>query len=178
MKKNILLIMTSFLTLCCMPQSSKNQNINSTGLIKKSGYSVDRFADIEVLRYEAPGFESLSLQKKQLLYHLSEAALMGRDILFDQNNRYNLAIRNALEAIYQAHQGDRNNQHFQALETYLKRVWFASGIHHHYSAEKFEPGFSETFFKKCIHELPPSLLPLREGQSTDYWLAEDRKSVV
>ena len=169
MKKFNLFLITMVLIPSCIHQGSKNPEADSAG---NTVYSVDRFADIEVLRYEAPGFESLTLQQKQLLYHLSEAALMGRDILFDQNNRYNLAIRHALEAIYQTYKGDRESQPFKALETYLKRVWFANGIHHHYSADKFEPGFSKEFFTTCIRELAPSQLPLREGQSTDQWLEE------
>jgi len=162
-------MMTMFMIPSCAHQGSKNSDTDNTG---SAGYSVDRFADIEVLRYEAPGFESLTLQQKRLLYHLSEAAIMGRDILFDQNNCYNLAVRHAFEAIYQTYKGDRSSQSFQALETYLKRVWFANGIHHHYSADKFEPGFSKDFFTACIRELVPSQLPLREGQTTDQWLNE------
>jgi dipeptidyl-peptidase-3 len=135
-------------------------------------YVADRFADIEVLRYQASGFEALSLQQKQLIYHLSEAALMGRDILFDQNNRYNLAIRRALEAIYLHYTGDRAETQFKALETYLKQVWFANGIHHHYAEDKFVPGFTEDFFRRCIRRLDTALLPLRAGQNTNEWLAE------
>jgi dipeptidyl-peptidase-3 len=135
-------------------------------------YTVDRFADIEVLRYDVPGFESLSLQQKRLLYHLSEAALMGRDILFDQNNRYNLAIRRALEAICEEYDGDREEAQFKALETYLKCVWFANGIHHHYAEDKFEPGFTAEFFTGCVAGIAPSRLPLRDGQSVEQWLAE------
>ena len=100
-------------------------------------YVVDQFADLQILRYQVPGFESLSLKQKQLIYHLSEAALMGRDILFDQNCRYNLPIRRSLEAIYNQYKGDRKDPQFVALETYLKRVWFANGIHHHYAEDKF-----------------------------------------
>ncbi len=132
----------------------------------------DRFADIEVLRYQVPGFESLTLQQKQLIYHLSEAALMGRDILFDQNGRYNLAIRRTLEAIYTGYKGDRESADFKGLETYLKRVWFSSGIHHHYAVDKFSPGFPQTFFADCVKQLDPSKLPLREGQTVDAFLAE------
>jgi dipeptidyl-peptidase-3 len=139
---------------------------------EKTGYSVDRFADIEILRYDVPGFESLSLQQKRLLYHLSEAALMGRDILFDQNNRYNLAIRRTLEAIYTEYGGDRDDAQFRALETYLKRVWFAGGIHHHYAEDKFEPGFTREFFAGCVGRLDRSHIPLRDGQSVEQWLAE------
>ena len=128
-------------------------------------YVVDRFADLEILRYQVPGFESLILKQKQLLYHLSEAALMGRDILFDQNCRYNLPIRRTLEAIYTSYKGDRQTPDFLALETYLKRVWFANGIHHHYAEDKFQPGFSAEFLKKAISQLDPALVPVRPGQS-------------
>ena len=105
-------------------------------------YNVDRFADIEVLRYQVPGFESLSLQQKKLVYYLTEAALQGRDILFDQNGKYNLAIRTTLEEIYTRYKGDKNSKDFKGLEKYLKQVWFANGIHHHYSMDKFVPEFS------------------------------------
>jgi dipeptidyl-peptidase-3 len=135
-------------------------------------YTVDRFADIEVLRYQAPGFDALTLSQKQLLYHLSEAALMGRDILYDQNNRYNLTIRRALEAIYLHYKGDRDDEQFKALETYLKRVWFANGIHHHYAEDKFAPGFTAAYFIHCLALLDPSLLPLRPGQTVEQWQAE------
>ena len=135
-------------------------------------YTADRFADIEILRYQVSGFENLHLQQKQLLFHLSEAALMGRDILFDQNNRYNLAIRRALEAVYQNYNGDKESADFKAFETYLKRVWFASGIHHHYAEDKFIPGFSSHFFESCIRQLSPALLSMREGQTVDLWLEE------
>ncbi len=135
-------------------------------------YSVERFADLEILRYQVPGFESLTLQQKQLLYHLSEAALMGRDILFDQNCRYNLAIRRTLETIYQQYKGDKNDVQFKALETYLKRVWFSNGIHHHYAEDKFFPEFTKEFFANCVKELPIENVPLREGQTVDQFIEE------
>ena len=135
-------------------------------------YVVDRFADLEILRYQVPGFESLTLKQKQLLYHLSEAALMGRDILFDQNCRYNLPIRRTLEAIYTSYKGDRQTPDFLALETYLKRVWFANGIHHHYAEDKFQPGFSAEFLKKTISQLDPALVPVRPGQSIEAFTEE------
>lgn len=135
-------------------------------------YVVDRFADLEILRYQVPGFESLTLKQKQLLYHLSEAALMGRDILFDQNCRYNLPIRRTLEAIYISYEGDRQTPDFLALETYLKRVWFANGIHHHYAEDKFQPGFSAEFLKKAISQLDPALVPVRPGQSIEAFTEE------
>ena len=133
---------------------------------------VDRFADLEILRYQVPGFESLTLKQKQLLYHLSEAALMGRDILFDQNCRYNLPIRRTLEAIYTSYKGDRQTPDFLALKTYLKRVWFANGIHHHYAEDKFQPGFSAEFLKKAISQLDPALVPVRPGQSIEAFTEE------
>jgi len=135
------------------------------------GYAVDRFADVEVLRYRAPGFESLSLAQKRLLFHLSEAALMGRDILYDQNNRYNLAVRRALEAVYQ-HMDDRNTPDFEAFEIYLKQIWFANGIHHHYAEDKFTPLFTPEFFEQSISRLDPALVPVRAGQTVEEWLAE------
>ena len=135
-------------------------------------YVVDRFADLEILRYQVPGFESLTLKQKQLLYHLSEAALMGRDILFDQNCRYNLPIRRTLEAIYTSYKGDRQTPDFLALETYLKRVWFANGIHHHYAEDKFQPDFSAEFLKKAISLLDPALVPVRPGQSIEAFTEE------
>ena len=135
-------------------------------------YVVDRFADLEILRYQVPGFESLTLKQKQLLYHLSEAALMGRDILFDQNCRYNLPIRRTVEAIYTSYKGDRQTPDFLALETYLKRVWFANGIHHHYAEDKFQPGFSAEFLKKAISQLDPALVPVRPGQSIEAFTEE------
>ena len=172
MKKIILLIMVASIITSCVNNNNKTLDENATANVEKIDYSVDRFGDIEVLRYMVPGFEGLTLQQKQLLFHLSEAALMGRDILFDQNNRYNLTIRRALEAISINHRGDRNSQQFKALEVYLKRVWFANGIHHHYSEDKFEPGFTKDFFTECIGQIDKSLLPLRDGQSLEKWIEE------
>ena len=121
-------------------------------------YVVDRFADIEVLRYKVPDFDSLSLQQKQLVYHLTEAALEGRDILWDQNCRYNLPIRDMLEAVYTNYDGDRESADFKAFEQYLKQVWFANGIHHHYSNDKFTPGFSREFLAQRVAALPEGTL--------------------
>ena len=166
MKRSVLLLMTtSLLTAGALQaQADGKPAIN---------YRVDRFADIEIIRYEVPGFEELSLKQKQLLYHLSEAALMGRDIVYDQNCRYNLAIRRALEAIHREYRGDRNDARFKALELYLKRVWLANGIHHHYGEDKFEPtGFTADYFAQCIRSLDPKHVPVRKGQTVDAWLAE------
>lgn len=140
-------------------------------------YIVDQFADLQILRYQVPGFENLSLRQKQLLYHLSEAALMGRDILFDQNGCYNLVIRRILEAVYQYGTVDKSSADYQAFEVYLKRVWFANGIHHHYGEDKFIPGFSEAFFDAAVRSVDISLLPLKAGETVDTLLAR-LKSVI
>lgn len=134
-------------------------------------YIIDQFADLQILRYKVPGFENLFLRQKQLLYHLSEAALMGRDILFDQNGRYNLVIRRTLEAVYQYGTVDKSSADYQAFEVYLKRVWFANGIHHHYGEDKFIPGFSEAFFDAAVRSVDASLLPLKVGETVDTLLA-------
>ncbi len=134
-------------------------------------YIVDQFADLQILRYQVPGFANLSLRQKQLLYHLSEAALMGRDILFDQNGRYNLVIRRTLEAVYLYGKVDKSSVDYQAFEVYLKRVWFANGIHHHYGEDKFIPGFSEAFFEAAVRSVDASLLPLKAGETVDALLA-------
>lgn len=139
--------------------------------MKEFSYIVDQFADLQILRYQVPGFENLSLRQKQLLYHLSEAALMGRDILFDQTGRYNLVIRRTLEAVYQYGTVDKSSADYQAFEVYLKRVWFANGIHHHYGEDKFIPGFSEAFFDAAVRSVDVSLLPLKAGETVDTLLA-------
>ena len=119
-----------------------------------SSWSVDRFADIEVLRYEVPEFEQLSLQQKKLIYYLSEAALWGRDILWDQNCSYNLKIRRVAEAVYQHYDGDKDDKDWKAFEQYMKQIWFANGIHHHYSNAKFQPGFSQQWIGMQVYNLP------------------------
>ncbi len=128
-------------------------------------YIVEQFADLQLLRYRVAGFENLSLRQKELIYYLSEAALEGRDILFDQNGKHNLQIRKLLEAVYVSYSGDRNNPEFQGLEVYLKRVWFSSGIYHHYACDKFAPAFSPEFLRECIEQVDVASLPLRDGES-------------
>lgn len=128
-------------------------------------YTVEQFADLQILRYRVPGFEQLSLRQKQLIYYLSEAALEGRDILFDQNGKYNLQIRRLLEAVYTHFQGDRTSESFRALEVYLKRIWFSNGIHHHYACDKFVPGFTAAYLEEVIQSLPTEVLPLAEGET-------------
>ena len=128
-------------------------------------YIVEQFADLQLLRYRVAGFENLSLRQKELIYYLSEAALEGRDILFDQNGKHNLQIRKLLEAVYVSYSGDRNNPEFQGLEVYLKRVWFSSGIYHHYACDKFVPAFSPEFLRECIEQVDVAFLPLKDGES-------------
>mgnify|MGYP004564992827 FL=1 len=127
---------------------------------KDFNYHVDRFADIEVLRYEVPDFNSLSLQQKTMLYYLSQAAQAGRDIIWDQHGKYNLQIRRVLEAIYTSYNGDKNSADFKAFEKYLKQVWFGNGIYHHYSTDKFTPEFSKEFFIAQVKALPDDKLHL------------------
>lgn len=169
MKKITLIIMTilSIMTDCngafATQPSTQSKDFN---------YVVDQFADLQILRYQVPGFEQLSLQQKELLYYLSQAANEGRDILFDQNCRYNLAIRRTLEAIYLNYKGDKDNGDYKQFVVYLKRVWFANGIHHHYGEDKFVPGFSKDFFVSQVKALPQSKVPTRKGQSVEGFLAE------
>lgn len=127
----------------------------------------ERFADIQMLRYELKGFENLSLTQKIYIYCLSKATLLGRDITFDQQGKYNLCIRKTLEAVYRHYEGNRESKDFKAFEVYLKRVWFASGIHHHYGCEKFVPGFSEESFYEMVEAVADEYLPLSKGQSKE-----------
>lgn len=127
----------------------------------------ERFADIQMLRYELKGFENLSLTQKIYIYCLSKATLLGRDITFDQQGKYNLRIRKTLEAVYLHYEGNRESKDFKAFEVYLKRVWFASGIHHHYGCEKFVPGFSEESFYEMVGAVADEYLPLSKGQSKE-----------
>ena len=139
----------------------------TTAEADKFDYTVEQFADLQILRYRVPGFENLSLQQKELVYYLTEAALQCRDILFDQNVKYNLRIRRTLEAVYTGYKGDKNTPDFKAMEVYLKRVWFSNGIHHHYGSEKFVPGFAPEFFKEAMLSVDASTLPLAEGQTVE-----------
>ena len=127
----------------------------------------ERFADIQLLRYRLNGFEQLSLLQKKLIYYLSQATLFGRDITFDQFGRYNLRIRKLLEAVYTDMTINHETEDFRALDTYIKRVWFSSGIYHHYGCEKFRPGFSEAFLREALHQVNSQRLPLRSGETVD-----------
>ncbi len=127
-------------------------------------YVVDHFADIEVLRYKVPEFENLTLNQKILVYYLTEAALWGRDILWDQNNAANLDIRRMLETVYTSYDGPRETDDFKAFETYLKQVWFGNGIHHHYSTDKFTPAFSRSFLEEQLAALPADSVPANSAE--------------
>lgn len=152
------------LTLSLIPVRAENKdNFN---------YVVDRFADIEVLRYQVPDFENLSLRQKTMIYYLSEAAQIGRDIIWDQNCRYNLPIRHLLEAVYTNYDGDKNSKEFKAFEQYMKQVWFGNGIHHHYSTDKFTPLFSKEFFTAQVDALPADKLPLSGYASKEAMMAD------
>ncbi|WP_129643769.1 dipeptidyl-peptidase 3 family protein [Bacteroides uniformis] len=162
MKKQLISMVTalSLLTAC-------GGNPKTTAEAEKIDYTVEQFADLQILRYRVPGFEDLSLKQKELVYYLTEAALQGRDILFDQNGKYNLTIRRMLEAVYTGYNGDKNTPDFKAMEVYLKRVWFSNGIHHHYGSEKFVPGFTPEFFRQAVQSVDAATLPLAEGQTVE-----------
>jgi dipeptidyl-peptidase-3 len=157
--KKAFIMMTTLLCLACTKE-------------KAFDYNVEKFADLGILRYEVNDWDSLSLNQKKLVYCLNEAALQGRDILYDQNNRYNLAVRRILEAIYTHYDSDKTTQDYKEFVVYLKRVWFSNGIHHHYGEEKFMPGFSQEFFIQAVKNLPESVVPTRENQSVSDFLTE------
>jgi dipeptidyl-peptidase-3 len=130
-------------------------------------WQIDQFADLRILRYQVPGFESLTPAQKELVYYLSEAAICGRDIIFDENYKHNLKIRRTLDAIVQGYQGDRNDPRWAEFMTYVKRIWFSNGIHHHYSNDKFVPGFDPDYFAALVKGSEGVSFPLAEGQSVD-----------
>ena len=143
-------LLTMFISLSALGAGGA---LSATAQTDDFKYTNEQFADIQMLRYKVEGFEQLSLRQKTLIYHLSEAALAGRDILFDQNGRYNLRIRDLLETVYRDYKGDRKSKDFQGLTLYLKRVWFSAGIHHHYGNEKFVPEFSEKWLRTTLASL-------------------------
>ena len=175
MRNTLVIMIAAFVGFSCSNQknkdSEKSDNIENV-TESDFNYKVEKFADLEILRYKVEGFDGLSLQEKKMVYYLSEAALQGRDILFDQNNRYNLAIRRTLEAIYANYKGDKNTDDYKQFEVYLKRIWFSNGIHHHYGEEKFLPEFSEAFFKEAVLSINASLIPTRKGQTVNAFIAE------
>ena len=165
MKKILVIMTTALLYFSCTGGGKKETAANDT-----FDFHVEQFADLEILRYQVPGFEELSLKQKELIYFLSQAALEGRDILFDQNFKYNLVIRKTLEAIYQNYQGDKTTDDYKQFEVYLKRVWFSNGIHHHYGEEKFIPECSSAFFAEAVKSLDKNLLPLEENETVDNFI--------
>lgn len=147
------------------PKTTKTNTAMTDKKEEKFQYVSEQFADLRILRYEIPGFEKLSLKQKELLYYLSEAALAGRDISYDQNYKYNLTIRKTLEAIVSTYKGDANAPEYKQFLVYAKRVWFSNGIHHHYSSDKMFPECSKEFFEKAIAGVNAALLPLHKGES-------------
>lgn len=152
----------AFMTTALMACGGAKDNAPT---IEDFNYQVDKFADVEILRYRVPDFEQLTLKQKEMIYYLTQAALEGRDILYDQNHKNNLTIRRTLEAVYENYKGDRNSEEFAALTTYLKQVWMGNGIHHHYSEEKFTPAFSKAFFETAVNQTDAKLLPLLENET-------------
>lgn len=135
-------------------------------------FLLEQFADIKIMRYQVPGFEELTLLQKELIYYLSQAALCGRDIIFDQNGKYNLAVRRTLENIYLTYDGNKESADWQAFEVYLKRVWFSNGIHHHYASEKFLPGIDEKYFEELVRKSDQAKFPIRVGHTVNQLIAE------
>ncbi len=152
----------AFMTTALMACGGAKDNAPT---IEDFNYQVDKFADVEILRYRVPDFEQLTLKQKEMIYYLTQAALEGRDILYDQNHKNNLTIRRTLEAVYENYKGDRNSEEFAALTTYLKQVWMGNGIHHHYSEEKFTPAFSKAFFETAVTQTDAKFLPLLENET-------------
>ncbi|HAR37832.1 MAG: dihydrofolate reductase [Bacteroidetes bacterium GWD2_45_23] len=160
------------LAACNEGKKADTRTTGDDGIDSTFEYKVDRFADIEILRYPVPGFNSLTLQQKELIYYLSQAALEGRDILWDQNNRYNLTIRRVCEGVYENYMGDKSSEEWGNFETYLKQIWMANGIHHHYSEDKIMPQFSQDFFVKLVKSVDPGRMPFRDGMAADETLNE------
>lgn len=137
----------------------KNEMNNNMQEADDFNYLLEQFGDIKIMRYTVPGFEQLHLNQKRLLYFLSQAALCGRDILFDQNFKYNLLLRKTLEGIYQGFSGSREGEEFSEFVVYLKKIWFANGIHHHYSSDKFVPGFTRAYYQELLNNTPAHFYP-------------------
>ena len=150
MSRFILTFAIMTLSLSSLYSCGSKSTESETNTTEAMPWIIDKFDDIKVLRYEVPGFEKLPLQQKTLIYYLAQATKAGRDILFDQNFKYNLTIRRTLESIYTKYNGDRSEANFVAMEKYLKKVWFANGIHHHYSNDKFRPEFSREWFEQMV----------------------------
>ncbi len=174
MKKVILMLTALSLLAACNNSNQADKQVPVDDGIDYATfeYKVDRFADIEILRYPVPGFNSLSLQQKELIDYLSQAALDGRDILWDQHNRYNLTIRRVCEGVYENYRGDKSSENWKHFETYLKRIWMANGIHHHYSEDKIIPEFPQDYFVSIVKGVDPGRMPFRDGMAADETLNE------
>lgn len=173
MKKVIFMLTTIFLFAACNEGKKTDTEAIADDIDYTTfEYKVDRFADIEILRYPVSGFNSLSLQQKELIYYLSQAALEGRDILWDQHNRYNLTIRRVCEGLYENYMGDKSSDDWKNFETYLKQIWMANGIHHHYSEDKIMPQFSQEYFTTIVKSVDPGRMPFRDGMAADETLNE------
>ena len=145
-RKNLTIVTLAFiLAISCSTMHKENKKLS-----EDFNYVLEQFADLRILRYQVPGFDELSLKQKKLLYYLGQAAISGRDILWDQNGKYNLAIRQTLENIYETYSGDRETEEFNNFLVYLKRVWFSNGIYHHYSTDKILPDFSKEYFNELV----------------------------
>lgn len=170
--KKILCMLTAAFTLMACNNAGKQTPVDDGIDYATFEYKVDRFADIEILRYPVPGFNALTLQQKELVYYLSQAALEGRDILWDQHNRYNLTIRRVCEGLYENYMGDKSTENWKLFETYLKQIWMANGIHHHYSEDKIMPGFPQEYFVSLVKSVDPGRMPFRDGMAADETLKE------
>lgn len=173
--KKVLFMSTllSLLIACSNNNKTDKQESSDDGIDYATfEYKVDRFADIEILRYPVPGFNNLSLQQKELIYYLSQAALEGRDILWDQHNRYNMTIRRVCEGVYENYMGDKSSENWNHFVIYLKRIWMANGIHHHYSEDKIIPEFPQDYFISIVKSVDPGRMPFRDGMAADETLNE------
>jgi len=159
------------LALCCglalLAAGCKKDEPAPAAAAPEFAWQIDQFADLRVLRYQVPGFEALTPKQKELVYYLSEAALCGRDIIFDENYKHNIKIVRTLDAIVRGYKGDRHDPRWAEFMTYVKRVWFSNGIHHHYSNDKFAPGFDADYFAALVKGSEGATFPLAEGQTSD-----------
>ena len=172
MKKIVYMLATLLALTACNGNRSADTSAADDIDYSTFEFTVDKFADVEILRYPVPGFNSLDLKQKELIYYLSQAALEGRDILWDQHNRYNLTIRRVCEGIYNNYMGDKSTDEWENFETYLKQIWMANGIHHHYSEDKIMPGFTEEYFVRLAKSVDPGRMPFRDGMAADETIAE------
>ena len=159
------LVITAGMMMSCNSKEKKES-------VKDFKFLVEQFADLKIMRYQVPGFDSLSLNQKKLVYYLSQAALCGRDIIWDQNCKYNLTVRKTLENIYTTYSGEKDGENWKNFEVYLKRVWFSNGIHHHYASDKFIPDFSKEYFQELVRQSDQKGFPLQQGQSVEQLMQE------